>query len=847
MIRLIALSRQCLPLMAALATFAVSAHAGDSNAAPQINNLPVRGLRIGATTTLTIEGTDLLPAPRVVLSVPIASQTVHPDATSTRYQVDIKLAAQIGPGLYNLRVANVRGISNAIIISIDTLEQVPFSAQIAHLPAALHGSLGDSPSLQTAFAGKKGQPVTVDIETRRLGSTFDPVLELYSPVHVLIAAAQPQLALGGDARLEAMLPADGTYTIELHDVLYRAGTPSFFRLKIGALLHADLAFPLGWQRSQAHSFELIGNLAAPSRDVNMHLRTPLGALPVPLPAASGSTGPAPRVQVSDFPEIVESAQPAGRLQEASAPVIINGRIAMAGEEDRYRLLVNPGMRLRFDLSANRSGSPLDALLTLHNEAGAQLAENDDRPESVDPALDFLVPRGMSAVIVKVRDIARRGGPEFLYRLSVLPADLPDFGLTVREDRLLVPQGGYGVLRVEADRRGHYAPIRLFIDGIPAGMHLLDDQVPAGTSAVLATVQASRGAATWQGIGTLVGQGTSGHSSITRPGLTAPTGATLQEPWLRAELGCAIIEASPLDVSWELAEKRLPIGGNGAMKVNVKRASGATGPVRLSLVTSQAVPLTQDKQGEDKARALRFDGVPMVSSGQSSAVAKVVVPGDLPIATYDLTVKAELLSTAGGVLASAVARPQRFMAHSNIMPGRPLAIFEDESDFINKLTKGGGEATLETRDKYSGQASVRVTPDQRYNEDMQGLGLRIRQNPAHGEYRFLQFAWRKKGGETICLQLNHDGKWGPVEGSAAKFRYHAGPGPECFGASLGLSSKIPREWTLITRDLYADFGEFTLTGLALSPMDGQYALFDHIYLGRTAQDFAAVAPNQATKK
>ena len=35
----------------------------------------------------------------------------------------------------------------------------------------------------------------------------------------------------------------------------------------------------------------------------------------------------------------------------------------------------------------------------------------------------------------------------------------------------------------------------------------------------------------------------------------------------------------------------------------------------------------------------------------------------------------------------------------------------------------------------------------------------------------------------------------------------------------------------SRDLYADFGEFTLTGLALAPVDGDFGLFDHIYMAQ----------------
>ena len=76
---------------------------------------------------------------------------------------------------------------------------------------------------------------------------------------------------------------------------------------------------------------------------------------------------------------------------------------------------------------------------------------------------------------------------------------------------------------------------------------------------------------------------------------------------------------------------------------------------------------------------------------------------------------------------------------------------------------------------------------------------------------------------------------------------AGPGPECYGASITVDDKIPSDWVVVTRDLYADFGEFTWTGIALSPVDGEYALFDHIYLGRTTRDFELVKPKANVEK
>ena len=48
-----------------------------------------------------------------------------------------------------------------------------------------------------------------------------------------LAYAAGTTPLGGDCRLTAVLPADGTYTVELHDAAYRAGNPNRFRLALG--------------------------------------------------------------------------------------------------------------------------------------------------------------------------------------------------------------------------------------------------------------------------------------------------------------------------------------------------------------------------------------------------------------------------------------------------------------------------------------------------------------------------------------------------------------------------------------------------------------------------------------
>ncbi|MBC7853233.1 MAG: hypothetical protein IAF94_07340 [Pirellulaceae bacterium] len=51
----------------------------------------------------------------------------------------------------------------------------------------------------------------------------------------------------------------------------------------------------------------------------------------------------------------------------------------------------------------------------------------------------------------------------------------------------------------------------------------------------------------------------------------------------------------------------------------------------------------------------------------------------------------------------------------------------------------------------------------------------------------------------------------------------------------VAEKPPETWTLVTVDLFKDFGERTIRGIALTCFDGEAGYFDHIYLGRSVTD------------
>src|SRR5262245_9901466 len=362
--------------------------AGESQAAPAITSVTPRGIQIGKPTTLVIAGSDLSADIQVISEAKIAWQTVKPGAKSNRVEIELTLEPATQPGLYAVRVAGPSGISGPVVLGVDRLPQRAFEASIGEVPAALSGSVGGAQVLSAKLTGRQGERLIIDVEAQRLGSGLKPVVRLNDARGAQSAWSPPRSIIGGDARIETKLPTDGEYTLELHDELYRPTGNGFFRLKIGDLQFADLAFPLAVSAGAKQVVKTASTNIEAAAELNAVEVVVPGETAMPLPTAERLTGAAPRVAVSDLVELTETAVPDGKMQELPAtPVAISGTLASVAEEDKYVLPVTPRQKLRFEVVSRQFGSPLDGVLTIRKEDGSQLASGDDRPGSSDPLVD----------------------------------------------------------------------------------------------------------------------------------------------------------------------------------------------------------------------------------------------------------------------------------------------------------------------------------------------------------------------------------------------------------------------------------------------------------------------------
>ncbi|MHC4401649.1 MAG: HEAT repeat domain-containing protein, partial [Planctomycetota bacterium] len=163
-----------------------------------------------------------------------------------------------------------------------------------------------------------------------------------------------------------------------------------------------------------------------------------------------------------------------------------------------------------------------------------------------------------------------------------------------------------------------------------------------------------------------------------------------------------------------------------------------------------------------------------------------------------------------------------------VPPPAVTLFDDDPAFADLLTQGDGTARIAAAGVFSGSVSLAVTPPQRWNQQIDGWAYAIAENPGAGEFRYLRFAWKSPDGHGVMIELAADGRWPPAEEPTR--RYYSGKNTTGWEA-VEVSPEVPEEWVVVTRDLWRDFGSFTLTGIAPTAMGGE-AWFDRIELLRT---------------
>jgi hypothetical protein len=655
------------------------------NLGPELAALSQYGVTRGSTVVLALTGTNLLPEPKLVSTIPFQNVALRPGATPEKVEFEVTVPATQPTGHFPVRVATSAGTSGALTLAVDGLPQSVYAPTTADAPLkpplALSGAISGQQQVKLHFAGAAGQRLVADLECRRLGSAMDPVLELKGPKGAPLAIAWGQSHLKGDARIETMLAQEGVYTLELHDLAYKAPGQNPFRLKLGDLKLVDATFPPAVEAGTQKWVSAIGTGMDPLAALPVDLQ---GAFPglarsVTLTPETHAVAPAPAIFASEAVEIIEQPSSDGGMQSIDArfearahvPVVINGRIDRPGQVDRYLLQVKPGMTLAISAETSLIHSPLDAQVAAATASGQTLAVSEERP-----VIQAAAPPDASVMQLSIRDLNGRGSADRLYRLKIIPAGQPDFTLALGAARVTLPPAGNTVVRIDVNRAGYNGPVALSVLGAPE-ITVSPAEIPAGAVKSFAILSWPDGApASEVSFKTLriVGQSVGLDPPLRRVAMAPNDNRLTLVPdartYLAASLGGqsgATLELSNLPANWFK-------GIDTALDValNVANPGLKDKSVRLTLLTTEA-----PRNGPDPADPTRQRQIPLplvhsvpeqtMAPGESSAALQLVMPTSIAEPAIECIVRADFVPNpfSDKVLASVYSKPLRIETKSAV--------------------------------------------------------------------------------------------------------------------------------------------------------------------------------------
>jgi len=434
--------------------------------------------------------------------------------------IEVTIAPDAPPGPREIRLVTSRGLSNPLVFHVGQYPEVarkpmkisPLQVlgkeeaalrrrpadeveQRVLLPCVANGQIASGEENRYRFEAKKGQRLILDCQARSLIPFIaDAVPGWFQPVLVVRDDTGKEVAFNddNDFRPDPMIffevPHDGEYVVSITDAIYRGREDFIYRLTIGEIPYLAGIYPLGGKTGAPFQADMRGWNLDQARLLLPPADSPPGIYAVSAAIGSMRSNRLP-FAVGDLPESFDREPNDDRkqAQEIAMPQIINGRIDRSGDWDVFRIKGRAGDTVVAEVFARRLESPLDSVLELIDDAGKTIEFNDDHEDAgaginthhADSYLSAALPAD-GEYFLRIGDAARRGGPEYAYRLRIGPPR-PDFELRVVPSSIALARRSSATVTVHVLRK----------DGFSGEVRLRLKDAPDGIAATSATIGGSQ--------------------------------------------------------------------------------------------------------------------------------------------------------------------------------------------------------------------------------------------------------------------------------------------------------------------------------------------------------------------
>ena len=553
-------------------------------------------------------------------------------ATPKEKRFIIRIAPDVPPGIYDVRVSGLLGISNPRAFVVGELPHLvesgannnPEGAFELPLDVTISGAATAAQGDWFKFTAKRGQRLLIDCAAPEIDSRMSPVLTVFDAGSRELATSRR----GG--LLDFTAPADGRYLLRLNDLTFAGTADYFYRLTLTTGPRIDYIFPPCGKPGTKARFTLFGRNLPGGTPANLagHDGKPLDMLDVEIdlpttadaradglanPAAAALDGFTFRLKTphvsnpvfigfTDAPIIAEHEpnNTPEQAQKLTLPCEVTGQFFGAGDIDTFTFDAKKDDVWWIEVISQRLDLPTNPFLLIERDAAVVQEVAGPATDvgglrfstaTADPRVRFEA-REDGTYRLKLHDLfgASRKDPRNVYRLAIRK-DAPDFHLAAiaepplekKDDRNASPRAalaradGTAAIKVLALRCDDFnGDIDLEVKGLPPGAKTLPARIPAGANEGLVLISVPEKPERWAGAIRITGKAKIGDAEVTREARGGVVRWTIADanidsirPRLTRDIGFGV-STDPAPVSVAAAEEKCwEIAAGGKVEISLE--------------------------------------------------------------------------------------------------------------------------------------------------------------------------------------------------------------------------------------------------------------------------------------
>ena len=613
-----------LPILSAFLALGASLSAGT----PRLQHIEPAGAQRGGEMEIVCSGSNLSDPREFLFDTAGFTVSDIKEPTAGRFKAKVKVAPDVRLGEHQFRVITASGISDVRLFYVSPYPMVaeapkpkdnPDQPQAVPLGVTVFGHTPNDEQDKYEVQAKKGQRLSVEVIGVRTQtqSVYDPHLTITKPDGTLLAEVDDTAFTQQDPVATIVAPADGKYIVTVKDSTNSGGGQCAYLMHIGAFARPLAVFPAGGPSGEEVKLKFIGDAAGPIEKTVKLPAQPDERFEV-FPEQEQPTPQPNYIRVVNAVNTFE-AEPNDDITKATAislaaPFAINGIIEKKGDVDCYKFTAKKGQDYDLTVWARRLRSPLDSVLEIYDAKGARLGTNDDSGNP-DSFIRWKAPAD-GEYFLGIRDQLNNGGPNFIYRVEVLPvvpritAWLPEMTQNQNQDRraIPVPKGNRYASLVRIKRWDVGGDVTIDPVDLPAGVKIAASPIDKTVDTIPMVFEAAADApiaAKFFNFKAKAAEAADPPSHIEHLVDISENGNQRAYYTIREDrLAVAVTNEVPLTL--KLVQPTVPLLQNGSMglKIVAERKGDFKGPINLALLYSPpgigTAGTTQIPEGKDEA-------------------------------------------------------------------------------------------------------------------------------------------------------------------------------------------------------------------------------------------------------